>query len=112
MVNDGVCGFKCFLVHSGVDEFPCVNKAEVLEALEQLKGTGSVLLFHAEVEVKVEGNNGDPSDYQTFLNSRPAKMENDAIDMVIECCQRTGVRCHIVHLASGEAVGRIKEAQR
>ena len=34
---EGVCGFKCFLTHSGVDEFPCVNRAEVEAALEELK---------------------------------------------------------------------------
>ena len=34
---EGVCGFKCFLTHSGVDEFPCVNRAEVEAALAELK---------------------------------------------------------------------------
>ena len=34
---EGVCGFKCFLTHSGVDEFPCVNRAEVETALAELK---------------------------------------------------------------------------
>ena len=29
MVKFGVCGFKCFLVHSGVDEFPCVDEYQV-----------------------------------------------------------------------------------
>ena len=40
MVEEGICGFKCFLVHSGVDEFPCVDEGQVLEALEQLKVRG------------------------------------------------------------------------
>lgn len=43
MVKYGVVGFKCFLCPSGVDEFPQVTEADVDEALEQLKGTGSVL---------------------------------------------------------------------
>ena len=44
MVEGGICGFKCFLIHSGVDEFPSVNFAEVEEALTRLSGTNSVLL--------------------------------------------------------------------
>jgi hypothetical protein len=27
-VAAGVCGFKCFLIHSGVDEFPCVDRQQ------------------------------------------------------------------------------------
>ena len=50
----GVKGFKCFLVESGVEEFPCVNLEEVREALHELKGTDGVLLFHAELEVPPE----------------------------------------------------------
>ncbi|KAK7069151.1 hypothetical protein SK128_007991 [Halocaridina rubra] len=44
MVAKGICGFKCFLIHSGVDEFPCVTYAQVEEALQQLSGTHSILL--------------------------------------------------------------------
>jgi len=44
MMKKGVCGFKCFLIHSGVDEFPHVVESDVCEALEQMKDTNSVLL--------------------------------------------------------------------
>ena len=33
MVTLGVPGFKCFLIHSGVDEFPAVNREEVVFVL-------------------------------------------------------------------------------
>ena len=48
MVDMGVPGFKCFLIHSGVEEFPAVTREQVEEALLELRGTGAVLLFHAE----------------------------------------------------------------
>ena len=64
-------GFKCFLIHSGVDEFPAVNREQVLEALMELKDTGAVLLFHAECEVEQEESEADPDLYSTFLESRP-----------------------------------------
>ncbi len=44
MVQAGVAGFKCFLIHSGVDEFPHVSDADLHAAMKQLQGTGSVLL--------------------------------------------------------------------
>lgn len=64
-------GFKCFLIHSGVEEFPAVNKEQVLEALMELKDTGAVLLFHAECEVEQVESEADPDLYSTFLESRP-----------------------------------------
>ncbi len=111
LVEAGVVGFKCFLIHSGVDEFPGVDRVQVMKALNELKDTGSVLLFHAELEEDVDTSGMDPTEYATFLKSRPASMENSAISMVIECCRSSGVRCHIVHLGSGEAVSRIATAQ-
>lgn len=50
LIEAGVKGFKCFLLESGVDEFPCVTLDEAKDALEELKGTSAVLLFHAEVD--------------------------------------------------------------
>ena len=34
MVSLGVPGFKCFLIHSGVDEFPAVSKEQVIKVKE------------------------------------------------------------------------------
>lgn len=44
MIDEGVCGFKCFMIDSGVDEFPCVSVEDIRLALDTLKGTNSVLL--------------------------------------------------------------------
>lgn len=46
MIEKGVIGFKCFLIHSGVDEFPCVSEEEVDRALEQINGTDAVLAVY------------------------------------------------------------------
>src|ERR1700682_4918019 len=40
----GVVGFKCFLVPSGVDEFPNVTKANLHEAMPELARLGAVLI--------------------------------------------------------------------
>merc|ERR1712106_1128403 len=111
MVGLGVPGFKCFLIHSGVDEFPAVNKEQALEALEQLKNTGATLLFHAECEVDGTDDTGDPAEYNTFLESRPPSMEISAIQLVIDICRSSKVPCHIVHLSAAEALPLIKAAR-
>jgi allantoinase len=37
MVDLGVCGFKCFMIESGVDEFPMVTEADIRRGLQQLQ---------------------------------------------------------------------------
>ncbi|CAL4094600.1 unnamed protein product, partial [Meganyctiphanes norvegica] len=112
MVSSGICGFKCFLIHSGVDEFPSVSYKEVELALQQLVDTNSVLLFHAECDVGPTIADSDPPEkYSTFLASRPSRMEELAIEQVIRLCETYKVRCHIVHLSASSALPMIREAQ-
>lgn len=44
MLNAGVIGFKCFLIHSGVDDFPHVERADLETALQTLQGTDATVL--------------------------------------------------------------------
>ncbi|XP_077054980.1 allantoinase, mitochondrial isoform X3 [Siphateles boraxobius] len=113
MVGAGVAGFKCFLIHSGVDEFPHVNDTDLHAAMKQLQGTDSVLLFHAEREVQHPATEkGDPHEYSTFLRSRPDIMELEAIRTVTLLCLQYKVRCHIVHLSSAQPLELIRAARR
>src|SRR5213594_659170 len=50
----GVVGFKCFLIHSGVDEFPNVTEPDLREAMPELDRLGAMLIVHAEVPGPVE----------------------------------------------------------
>src|SRR6266576_3900006 len=45
----GVVGFKCFLIHSGVDEFPNVTEKDLRGAMPELTKLGAVLIVHAEL---------------------------------------------------------------
>ncbi|KAG7488357.1 hypothetical protein MATL_G00031900 [Megalops atlanticus] len=113
MINAGVTGFKCFLIHSGVDEFPHVTVTDLHAAMKQLQGTGSVLLFHAETEVQQpNGGDEDPCEYSTFLRSRPDIMELEAIDTITQLCLQYQVRCHIVHLSSAQPLKLIQAARQ
>src|SRR5262249_40513047 len=44
----GVFGFKCFLVASGVAEFPEIGGTELLEGAREIARCGGALLVHAE----------------------------------------------------------------
>jgi allantoinase len=112
----GVRGFKCFLIHSGVDEFPHVTKSDLSIAMPELAALGSVLLIHAEIPGPIIGAASavagrDPKRYQTFLQSRPREAENEAIAMMIRLSRKTGARIHIVHHSSSDAVPIIQEAK-
>jgi len=121
LIDFGICGFKCFLIDSGVNEFTFVNEAELRNGLARLKGTGSFLMFHAELalddkemeeeKAKLKELNEDPLKYETFLHSRPRNMENKAIELVAKVCGEFQVRCHIVHLSSSEALPTIRKAK-
>ncbi|KAM8875466.1 allantoinase, mitochondrial isoform 1-T2 [Spinachia spinachia] len=113
MIQAGVAGFKCFLIHSGVEEFPHVTERDLQAAMAQLQGTGSVLLFHAEVDVQQTTQEiGDPCQYSTFLQSRPDVMEMEAIRTITALCLQYQVRCHIVHLSSAKPLELIQEARQ
>ncbi|KAJ7993408.1 hypothetical protein DPEC_G00272130 [Dallia pectoralis] len=113
MIQAGVAGFKCFLIHSGVHEFPHVTQKDLHSAMEQLQHTGSVLLFHAEQDVSLlSEEQAEPRDYSTFLKSRPDVMELEAIRTVTNLCLQYRVRCHIVHLSSAQPLALIQAARQ
>src|SRR2546422_829958 len=49
LARAGVRGFKCFLVPSGIDEFPPVAELQLRPAMTKLAGLGLPLLVHAEL---------------------------------------------------------------
>jgi allantoinase len=115
----GVLGFKCFLVHSGVDEFPNVTEADLREAMPLLARLGAVLIVHAEVAepidealAGVEERRADPRKYSTFLKSRPRAAENEAIALMIRLSRETGARVHIVHHSSSDALPALRQARK
>src|SRR5262249_15836883 len=49
MFQQGVVGFKCFLVPSGVDEFPYVTESDLRVAMPELSRLDALLIVHAEL---------------------------------------------------------------
>lgn len=110
--DEGVFGFKCFLLPSGVDEFPPLGLDEVEADLGELARFDSLLIVHAEDAREIESA-PDPHGprYEDFLASRPHEAEDVGIAEVIERAERTGARAHILHLSSADAIEQIREAK-
>ncbi|SCV01947.1 LAME_0G19570g1_1 [Lachancea meyersii CBS 8951] len=69
LVQSGVRGFKGFMMDSGVDEFPAIEKNYINRALKKLEGEKTILLFHAE-QTPSDENHGlvDHSTDDVFLD--------------------------------------------
>lgn len=108
----GVFGFKSFLLHSGVDEFPPLNADELEESMRELKNFDSVMIVHAEDSRAIDrAPQPEGDDYSKFLASRPRGAENLAIAEVIERARWTGGRAHILHLSSSDALPMLRTAK-
>ncbi|MFR9732245.1 allantoinase AllB [Saccharopolyspora sp. MS10] len=108
----GVFGFKCFLLHSGVDEFPPLDSAGLHEALTELAAHDALLIVHAEDSEAIDrAPSAHGSRYRDFLDSRPRGAENLAIAQVLEAARRTGCRVHVLHLSSADALPMIASAK-
>jgi allantoinase len=109
----GVFGFKCFLLPSGVDEFPHLRVGELDRYLEVLAGFPALLLVHAEdAEAVARAPSAAGERYADFLASRPRGSENLAVAHVIESARWTGGRAHVLHLSSSDALPMLASARR
>lgn len=127
----GVVGFKCFLIDSGVPEFPNVSEADLRDALPELAKLNALLIVHAEVPGpisrtgipacssdagKISGpeetdRNVCPTQYATFLASRPRAAEDEAVALMIKLMTEFGNRVHIVHHSSADALPMLRDAK-
>ena len=119
LVEAGVPGFKCFLVHSGIDGFDWVDEAQLRKSLEILQGAGLPLLAHAEVAAPIDWATGeingsgtaDWRHYATYLASRPDLAEQQAIELLIRLASEYDTPIHIVHLATQHALPALRKAR-
>jgi allantoinase len=108
----GALGFKCFLVDSGVPEFPPLDAAGLDRAARRIADLGSLLLVHAEdPDCIAAAPGGGGADYAAFLRSRPPEAETAAIEVVLDAARRTGVRAHILHVSAAGALPLLAAAR-
>ena len=111
LIEKGVLGFKAFLTHSGIDEFPNVTEKDLRKVMPLIAKQGLPLLVHCEMSgddvPKVYSRS-----YQDYLLSRPKKWEDDAIALMIRLCEEFNCKTHIVHLSSADSIEQIEKAKQ
>jgi allantoinase len=117
LASAGVSGFKCFLIHPGIEEFTMVKEHHLRAALPNLKKTGLPLLVHAELPEPIDSAKEglmqeDWCVYETYLKSRPDEAEFSAIELLVRLCEESECRIHIVHLSTSTALARLRDAKR
>lgn len=117
LAEAGVIGFKAFMSHSGLDEFPAADDLTLFEGMRAAKRLGRVVATHAEsneftrrlTEVARDAGKKGVRDY---LASRPVVTELEAVQRALLFAHETGAALHLVHLSSGEAVALAFEGKQ
>ncbi len=114
LMQAGVCGFKAFLTHSGIDEFPNVTEADLDIAMPILAKHNVPLLVHCELSDDIHGDElaSNPTSYEAYLKSRPKDWEDKAIKLMIDLCRKHNCAVHIVHVSSSTALPLIQKAKQ
>jgi len=105
LIGEGVCAFKAFLCHSGIEDFPNATEPDLRAVMPMLADAGLPLFVHAEllsplpreVEARFAAN---PKSYPAYLATRPASWEVAAIETMVKLCREYRGAVHIVHLAA------------
>lgn len=117
LIDKGVLGFKAFLTHSGIDEFPNVTEDDLRKAMPIIAKHRLPLLVHCEISDPTHlpiaiGTPLTARLYSDYLASRPKKWEDDAIALMIRLCEEFNCRVHIVHLSSADSIEQIAKAKQ
>jgi allantoinase len=116
LAERGVIGFKAFLCHSGLDEFPRVDDLTFWEGLCEAARLGLPVAIHAENHELIEslgrrmasqGRRG----IRDFLESRPVIAELEAIQRAAFMAGEAGAKLHVIHISSGRGVAVAAEAK-
>jgi allantoinase len=121
----GVIGFKAFMAHSGIDDFPKVDLATLRAGMARAARLGLPVAVHAEFDrpprdaaagagadsdsLAAAGTRGGT--VREYLASRPVESECEAIRAAIDLAAETGCALHVVHVSSGRGVSIIVEAR-
>ncbi len=112
LIAAGVLGFKAFLTHSGIDDFPNATEDDLRRVMPILARHRLPLLVHCELsEDNDDWKQNDHRSYPNYLASRPKKWEDDAIALMLRLCEEFNCWVHIVHLSSADSIAPIAAAK-
>ena len=112
----GAVAFKGFMLDPGT-EFAQVNSFELLQAMEIIAETGSLIGLHAEDGRLVDGFTRrikaiGRKDALAWAESRPPVVELEALQHAVLLARQTGCRLHVVHTTLADGFDIINRRQR
>lgn len=114
--SHGVVGFKCFMSSSLSGRLPAPDDGVMLEAFEQIARLGRRCIVHAENlgivthrerQLKAAGR----TDARAHAESRPPVAAAEAVSRAIVFAESAGMRLHIAHESSADALVHIAAAR-
>jgi len=112
--NEGITSFKLYMAYR---ESVGMTDPDILKAMEMIKTAGGIAMIHCE--------NGDMEDFlkekysgtgktgiSFYPESRPAEMENDAVDRAILFSDTTRCPLYIVHMTTEKGVDAVLQAKK
>jgi allantoinase len=114
----GVVGFKAFMSHSGIDDFPRVPDGVLAIGLKVTARLNAIVGVHAESHERVERLGAEMiaegrTDRRAWCLARPPGAEVDAIRRLLVCMRGAGkgVRAHVVHVSCREGLAEVDVAR-
>lgn len=112
----GVVGLKAFMAESGIDDFPCVNEAQLRGGMIRAAELGMIVAVHAESNAITQNLTREKiaqgkTTVRDFLDSRPVRAELEAIRVAIDLAAETGCSLHVVHVSCGGGVELVSRAR-
>jgi allantoinase len=112
LIERGVLGFKAFLTHSGIDEFPNVTEADLVKVMPIISKYDLPILVHCELSSEdQQWKKNNKYAYFNYLSSRPKEWEDRAIALMLKLCEEFHCHTHIVHLSSSSSIDQIRKAK-
>ncbi len=109
LAERGVMGFKAFMSHSGIDDFPKANLATLRAGMQRAAKLNLPVAVHAEFDCDLPRSGTGVRDY---LASRPIESECAAIRAALDIAGEAGCALHVVHVSSSRGMELIAEAKQ
>ena len=110
----GVVGFKAFMSHSGIDDFPRVSDGVLAIGLKTTARLNALVGVHAESQELLDRCAATQhGDRLSWCRARPTAAEVEAIQRLVVCMRGAGarVRAHVVHVSCAEGLAAVDQAR-
>jgi allantoinase len=117
MHDEGVIGFKAFMVTPGTEGFTRVDDDILLEGMRWAKRLGSVIGLHAENErvyryLRNRLEKQGKTDPGAWMEARASYVELEAVKRAAHWAVVSGGRVHFVHLSTSDSVRATLKARQ